>query len=126
MARDIRPRRRFTTAAQAGEYLDKLQETMSTEAVAAAADEAGVVTVSEAVERWLASQRIKLTTRAAYTATLAPVVDRFDDRDVRMIGDRAVEQLVQDLLAGAGPGGRQGKRTSINRMIAHQSRLEGP
>ena len=36
-----RTRRRFTTAALAGEYLDKLQETASAEAVAAAADEAG-------------------------------------------------------------------------------------
>jgi integrase len=111
-------RRRFTTAAQAGEYLDKLQETVSAEAVAAAADEAGVVKVSEAVERWLASQRINLTTLAAYTAALAPIVDRFGNRDVRTIGDREVEQLVQDLVAGTGPGERKWKRTSINPMLA--------
>ena len=91
---------------------------MSAEAVAAAADEAGVVKVSEAVERWLASQRINLTTLAAYTAALAPIVDRFGNRDVRTIGDREVEQLVQDLVAGTGPGGRKWKRTSINPMLA--------
>lgn len=111
-------RRRFTTAALAGEYLDKLQETVSAEAVAAAADEAGVVTVAEAVERWLATQRINPTTRAAYTAALAPLVDEFDSRDVRTISDGEVEQLVQDLVAGTGPGGRQWKRTSINPMLA--------
>lgn len=74
--------------------------------------------MSEAVERWLASPRINLITLAAYTAALAPLVDRFADRDVRTISDREVEQLVQDLVAGTGPGGRKWKRTSINPMLA--------
>ncbi|SDC55553.1 Site-specific recombinase XerD [Rhodococcus tukisamuensis] len=111
-------RRRFETSKAAGEFLDALQDKLQQEAAQAAADEAGVVTVAEAVERWLAAQRINPTTLAAYTAALAPLVDRFDSRDVRTISDDEVEQLVQDLVAGTGPGGRKWKRTSINPMLA--------
>ncbi|MBU4616209.1 hypothetical protein IM877_15950 [Rhodococcus sp. GG48] len=95
-----------------------MQNAIKMEATQAAADEAGVVTMAEAVERWLAAQRISPTTLAAYTAALAPLVDRFHGRGVRMIGDSEVEQLVQDLAAGSGPGGRKWKRTSINSMLA--------
>ncbi|QBJ96751.1 hypothetical protein ERC79_12815 [Rhodococcus sp. ABRD24] len=94
-----------------------MQDTLKKEATQAAADEAGVVTVAQAVERWLAAQRINPATLAAYTAALAPLVDRFDGRDVRTIGDSEVEQLVQDLAAGTGPGGPKWK-TSINPMLA--------
>lgn len=111
-------RRRFEISKAAGEFLDELQDTLKKEATQVAADEAGVVTVAQAVERWLAAQRINPTTLAAYTAALSPLVDRFDSRDVRTIGDSEVEQLVQDLAAGTGPGGRKWKRTSINPMLA--------
>lgn len=111
-------RRRFETSKAAGEFLDELQDNLKKEATQAAVDEAGVVTVAQAVERWLAAQRINPTTLAAYAAALAPLVDRFDSRDVRTIGDSEVEQLVQDLAAGTGPGGRKWKRTSINPMLA--------
>ncbi|MGQ5693331.1 hypothetical protein [Rhodococcus erythropolis] len=46
-----------------------MQDTASTEATAAAADEAEVVTVAEAVAGWLGAQRINPTT---LTAALAP------------------------------------------------------
>ena len=95
-----------------------MQDTLKKEATQVAADEAGVVTVAQAVERRLAAQRINPTTLAAYTAALSPQVDRFDSRDVRTIGDSEVEQLVQDLAAGTGPGARKWKRTSINPMLA--------
>ncbi|WP_438472805.1 tyrosine-type recombinase/integrase [Rhodococcus erythropolis] len=111
-------RKRFETSKAAGEYLDQLQDKLTKEAAQAAADEAGVVTVAQAVERWLAAQRINPTTLEAYTAALAPLVERFGNRDVRTIGDGEVEQLVQDLIGGTGPGGRKWKRTSINPMLA--------
>ncbi|MFC9980905.1 tyrosine-type recombinase/integrase [Gordonia sp. NPDC127522] len=111
-------RRRFVTAALAGQYIDKLQEAATAEAAVAAAEEAGVVTVAGAVERWLAAQRINPTTLAAYTAALQPMVERFGSRDVRTISDSEVEQLIQDLVGGTGPGGRKWKRTSINPMLA--------
>lgn len=114
----VQQRRRFETSKAAGEFLDDLQDKLKEEAVQAAADEAGVVTVAEAVERWLAAQRINPTTLAAYTAALAPLVERFGNRDVRTIGDDEVEKLVQDLAGGVGPGGRKWKRTSINPMLA--------
>lgn len=111
-------RRRFETAAEAGRFLDDLDERIEREAAAQAADAREVVTVAAAVERWLAAQRIAETTLAAYTAALAPVVEALGDRDVRRVTADDIETLIQDLLAGRGPGGRHWKRTSINPLLA--------
>ncbi|EID11117.1 site-specific recombinase, phage integrase [Mycolicibacterium phlei RIVM601174] len=76
-------RRRFETAAEAGRFLDDLDERIEREAAAQATEAREVVTVAAAVERWLAVQRIAEATRAAYQAALAPVVEALGDRDVR-------------------------------------------
>ncbi|WP_341268097.1 tyrosine-type recombinase/integrase [Gordonia malaquae] len=110
-------RRRFTTQKEAGEYLDSFQEQLRKEEASASAD-GPQTTVDEAVARWLAAQRINPTTEAAYSAALAPVVERFGDRAVCTVTDEEIQHLIKDLQAGKGPGGRKWKRTSINPLLA--------
>ncbi|WP_454166289.1 hypothetical protein [Gordonia iterans] len=92
-------RRRFTTSKEAGEHLDSFQEQLRKEQAAVSAD-GPQTTVDEAVTRWLAAQRINPTTEQAYTAALAPVVERFGDRAVRTVTDEEIQHLIKDLRAG--------------------------
>lgn len=75
------------------------------------------LTVRTACETWLAGKRIKPTTRDAYTAALAPVIEKYGDKLVQKITKADVEALVAELSAGTGPRGVW-KRTSINPMLA--------
>ena len=76
------------------------------------------LTVARAVEEWLAAQEISPSTRAAYSAALAPVVERYGRRKVQSIEKADVVALIKDLREGDGPGGRKWARTSINPMRA--------
>ncbi|UEA60690.1 site-specific integrase [Gordonia otitidis] len=105
-------KRRFRTAKAAADWLADAQE-----AARAAATPKSSMTVKDAVESWLAGRRITETTRAAYTAALAPVVDRFGDTRVQVLEAADVEELIADLQQGKGPGERRWKRTSINPML---------
>jgi integrase len=77
------------------------------------------LTVNEACEQWLAAKalRLKPTTMDAYTAALAPVIERYGDRRVQSIAKADVEALVVELRDGSAcrvPW----QRTSINPMLA--------
>lgn len=75
------------------------------------------LTVKDAVDKWLKSQRIKPTTRAAYTAALRPVVDELGQRTVQSITKDDVETLVEALQEGTTDRGVWAN-TSINPMLA--------
>ncbi|WJR34067.1 site-specific integrase [Mycobacteroides immunogenum] len=75
------------------------------------------LTVKAAVEKWLKSQRIRPTTRAAYTAALRPVVDELGSRSVQSITKDDVEALVEALQEGTTDRGVWAN-TSINPMLA--------
>ncbi|WP_283604736.1 tyrosine-type recombinase/integrase [Mycolicibacterium poriferae] len=106
-------RRRFRT----------LKEAVDAYTASAAARSAGThvapaeLTVKRGCEEWLAGRRIKPTTRAAYTAALQPVIDRYGDRRVQRITKADVEALVTELRDGTGTHGVW-KRTSINPMLS--------
>lgn len=107
-------KRRFKTVREASEYRKQ----------AIAASVAGrlvpttALTVKMAVDEWLAAQEISPSTRAAYAAALAPVVERYGKKKVQTIEKSDVVELIKDLREGTGPGGRKWARTSINPMRA--------
>ncbi|GEE00398.1 integrase [Gordonia spumicola] len=107
-------RRRFKTVAEATDYRKK---TIAA-AVAGKAVPTTALTVKVAVEAWLEAQEISPSTRAAYSAALAPVVEKYGKRRVQTIEKKDVVALVKDLREGTGPGGRKWARTSINPMRA--------
>lgn len=76
------------------------------------------LTVASAVDDWLTAQEIGPSTRAAYAAALAPVVEQYGQRKVQTIEKKDVVALIKDLREGTGPGGRKWARTSINPMRA--------
>lgn len=76
-----------------------------------------LLTIKEAVEKWLRAQRIKPTTLAAYTAALRPVVDELGSRTVQSITKDDVETLVQALQEGTTSRGVW-TSTTINPMLA--------
>ncbi|CRZ17585.1 site-specific integrase [Mycolicibacterium neworleansense] len=70
-----------------------------------------------ACETWLAGKLIKPTTHSAYSAALAPIIEKYSDRPVQEIVKADVEKLVVELRDGTGPRGVWA-RTSINPMLA--------
>lgn len=105
---------RFPTAAEANDWRVAQQAKAK---VGRRTPKSGL-TVSEAIEQWLASRRIGPSTLAAYTAALAPVVAEFGDIKAQALTPVMVETLIANLKSGKGPGGRTWKRTSINPMLA--------
>lgn len=75
------------------------------------------MTVEVAIDRWLRGQRIRPTTRAAYTAALRPVVEILGGRTVQSITKNDVEDMVQALQQGT-TGRGVWASTSINPMLA--------
>lgn len=73
--------------------------------------------VKDAVTKWLRAQRIKPTTRAAYTAALRPVVDELGDQTVQSVSKDDVEDLITALQDGTTDRGVWAN-TSINPMLA--------
>lgn len=122
--------RNFATAREAGDFLDELQaagDRLGSDGTPAPSlggtdardgESPQGPTVAEAVTAWLAAQRIRETTAAAYEAALAPLVARHGDEPVQSVQADQIEQLIADLRDGKGPGGRRWARTSINPMLA--------
>ncbi|MFL0242365.1 MULTISPECIES: site-specific integrase [Mycobacteriaceae] len=106
-------RRRFRTLKEA---IDA-HATVTAERAAGTCTAPSQLTVKAACEQWLAGKRIKPTTHAAYTAALAPVIEKYGDRPVQKIVKADVEKLVVELRDGTGPRGLWA-RTSINPMLA--------
>lgn len=108
-------KKRFTTPAEATAWYTTTKAELAAGTHTAPSD----LTVCEAVDRWLTakSTRVKPTTADAYSAALAPVVDRYGDAKVQAITKHDVELLITELRTGTGDRGVWA-RTSINPMLA--------
>ncbi|MEX3656917.1 site-specific integrase [Mycolicibacterium fortuitum] len=118
--RRMQPKRRFKTLEAAKDW----HATTSAELAAGTHTPPSDLTVREAVEAWLAAKaaRVKPTTADAYTAALAPVVDRYGDTKVQAITKHDVEALITELRTGTTDRGVW-KRTSINPMLARWKKV---
>lgn len=106
-------KKRFPTLREAKEYLNPILGDQERGLHVSPSQ----LTVRAAVEKWLKSQRIKPTTRAAYTAALRPVVDELGSHTVQSITKDDVETLVEALQEGTTDRGVWAN-TSINPMLA--------
>ncbi|ORA27363.1 site-specific integrase [Mycobacterium aquaticum] len=111
----LQNRKRFTTVDEAKDWHAATTAELAAGTFTAPSD----ITVREAVEQWLAakSARVKPTTADAYTAALAPVVDRYGNAKAQAITKLDVETLITELRTGSTDRGAW-KRTSINPMLA--------
>ncbi|MGV7586296.1 tyrosine-type recombinase/integrase [Mycobacterium kansasii] len=111
----VQPKRRFKTVDEAKDWHSKTMAELAAGTHTAPSD----LTVKQAIEAWLTAKclRVKPTTGDAYTAALAPVVDRYGDAKVQSITKLDVEVLITELRTGTGERGAW-KRTSINPMLA--------
>jgi integrase len=108
-------RKRFTTAAAAVDWHRRTSMALADGAFVTRSS----LTVKQACEAWLAAKelRTKPTTTAAYTAALAPVIQRYGRMPVQSVTRSDVETLIAELVAGSA-GRVPWKRTSINPMLA--------
>lgn len=111
----LQNRKRFTTVDAAKDWHSSTMAELAAGTHTAPSD----LTVRQAVESWLTakSARVKPTTADAYTAALAPVVDRYGNTKVQAITKLDVELLITELRTGTTERGVW-KRTSINPMLA--------
>lgn len=111
----IQMRKRFTTAGAAVDWHRRTSTALADGAFIARSS----LTVKQACEAWLAAKRLRIkpTTYAAYTAALAPVIQRYGRLPVQAITRADVETLIAELVAGSA-GRVPWKRTSINPMLA--------
>lgn len=63
------------------------------------------ITVREAVQAWLAAQRIRPKTLSAYTTSLRPAVDALGDRPVQSVTKGDIEAVVAQLREGTSATG---------------------
>ncbi|SKH70057.1 gp41 protein [Mycobacteroides abscessus subsp. abscessus] len=89
-------KRRFKTLASAVEWHTLVMSELHNGGQNLAAP----LTVQQAVEDWLAGQRIRETTMAAYVASLRPIVDMLGDRPISSITKNDIESVVQALRIG--------------------------
>ena len=108
-------RRRFKTAAASADWHHRTSTALADGAFVARSS----LTVRQACEAWLRAKelRTKPTTAAAYSAALAPVIQRYGRMPVQSITRSDVETLIAELVAGSA-GRVPWKRTSINPMLA--------
>lgn len=113
--RRLQNRKRFKTVEAAKQWHSKTSAELAAGTHTAPSD----VTVKQAVDAWLTAKaiRVKPTTRDAYSAALAPVVDRYGHIRVQAITKHDVEILITELRTGTTSRGVW-KRTSINPMIS--------
>jgi len=111
----VQMRRRFQSAAAAADWHRRTSMALADGAFVARSS----LTVKQACEAWLRAKelRTKPTTAAAYTAALAPVIERYGRMPVQSVTRADVETLIAELAAGSA-GRVPWKRTSINPMLA--------
>ncbi|WP_078311309.1 MULTISPECIES: site-specific integrase [unclassified Mycobacterium] len=111
----VQPKRRFKTVDEAKDWYSKTTSELAAGTHTAPSD----LNVGQAVEAWLTakSARVKPTTGDAYSAALAPVVDKYGDVLAQKITKLDVETLITELRTGSTDRGVW-KRTSINPMLA--------
>lgn len=89
-------RRRFRTVEEAVKWRTTVLSEVSHGTHVAPA----TFTVRQAVDAWLAGQRIRPKTRAAYVTSLRPVVDHLGDRPVQTVTKADIEGVVAALRDG--------------------------
>lgn len=96
--RRLQNRKRFKTVEAAKQWHAKASAELAAGTHTAPSD----VTVKQAVDAWLTAKaiRVKPTTRDAYSAALAPVVDRYGHVKVQAITKHDVEALITELREG--------------------------
>lgn len=94
-------RRRFKTEAEARAFLAPILGDKAKGLHVAPTE----LTVAQAVERWLAAQRVERKTREAYTNHLRPMVEAYGDRPIQTITKNDIESLVSALIQGTTPRG---------------------
>lgn len=128
-------KRRFKTVKDAIAFHSEVTSGLSKKTYIAPSD----LTLQRAVDDWLVGQRIRPNTRAAYVASLRPLVDALGAKPVQAITKRDIEHVVQDLLNGKSKMGSwnapqifKGKETrakwsasSINPMLARARTVFG-
>lgn len=128
-------KRRFKTVKDAIAFHSEVTSGLSKKTYIAPSD----LTLQRAVDDWLVGQRIRPNTRAAYVASLRPLVDALGEKPVQAITKRDIEHVVQDLLNGKSKMGSwnapqifKGKETrakwsasSINPMLARARTVFG-
>jgi len=121
-------RKRFAKLADAKEHLAGLQG----DVVRGVHVRRSALTVQQAVEAWLAGQRLRPKTRSAYVTALRPVVDALGAKPVQQVSKSDIETVVRSLVEGTSATGTwnaptklKGKKvrskwaaTSINPMLA--------
>lgn len=111
----LQNRKRFATVDEAKDWHSKTSADLAAGTHTTPSD----LTVREAVVQWLTAKSacVKPTTADAYTAALAPVVDKYGDAPAQKITKLDVETLITELRTGSTDRGVW-KRTSINPMLA--------
>lgn len=94
-------RRRFKTEAEARAFLAPILGDRAKGLHVAPTE----LTVAQAVERWLAAQRVERKTREAYTNHLRPMVETYGDHPIQTITKDDIERLVSALIQGTTPRG---------------------
>ncbi len=89
-------KRRFNTVAEAVDWYSTVTSELAKGTHVPPSD----LTVKQAADAWLASQRIRTSTREGYIANLRPLVDVLGDKPVQSITKADIEALVTALLAG--------------------------
>lgn len=121
-------RKRFAKLADAKEHLAGLQG----DVVRGVHVRRSALSVQQAVEAWLAGQRLRPKTRSAYVTALRPVVDALGAKPVQQVSKSDIETVVRSLVEGTSATGTwnaptklKGKKvrskwaaTSINPMLA--------
>jgi len=95
----VQMRRRFQSAAAAADWHRRTSMALADGAFVARSS----LTVKQACEAWLRAKelRTKPTTAAAYTAALAPVIERYGRMPVQSVTRADVETLIAELAANA-------------------------
>ncbi|MGH3561654.1 MAG: tyrosine-type recombinase/integrase, partial [Mycobacterium sp.] len=121
-------RKRFAKLADAKEHLAGLQGDVVRGVHVRRSD----LSVQQAVEAWLAGQRLRPKTRSAYITALRPVVDALGGKLVQQVTKSDIETVIRSLVEGTSATGTwnaptklKGKKvrgawaaTSINPMLA--------
>lgn len=68
------------------------------------------LSVQQAVEAWLAGQRLRPKTRSAYITALRPLVDALGGKLVQLVTKSDIETVIRSLVEGTEAQGQEGSR----------------
>lgn len=102
-------RKRFAKLADAKEHLAGLQG----DVVRGVHVRRSALTVQQAVEAWLAGQRLRPKTRSAYITALRPVVDALGGKLVQQVTKSDIETVIRSLVEGTSATGTWNAPTKL-------------